>query len=205
MKEGRHTSGMAKHSAMLDPNVDSGDMYGYEESSFSIPKALSLFFGVVLMAGIFFSGGYHMGHSAGLTQAMAGAPAPLASPAYSGKEKPAAALEATPEATEPVQSTTEPIMTENAAAVAPPVKASKSGKAEATTGTFTVQVAAVRHQEDAEALLGALRKKQYPVFLASANSDSLFHVQVGPFPNQKDADSMRARLSGDGYNAIVKK
>jgi len=182
-------------------------MYGYEENSFSIPKALSLFFGVVLMAGIFFSGGYHMGHSAGLTQAVAGAPAPVtaSSPAYPAKEKPAAALEAAPEAAEPMQSAAEPIVTENAAAVAPPVKVAKSGKAEAATGTFTVQVAAVRHQEDAEALLGALRKKEYPVFLASANSDSLFHVQVGPFSNQKEAESMRARLSGDGYNAIVKK
>ena len=197
---------MAKHSAMLDPTLDSGDMYGYEESSFSIPKALSLFFGVVLMAGIFFSGGYHMGHSAGLTQAAASAPAPVApSPAYSTKEKPAAALEATAETTAPAQSAVEPIPTDDAAVVASPAKVSKSPKAEAAVGTFTVQVAAVRHQEDAEALLGALRKKEYPVFLASANSDSLFHVQVGPFPSQKEAENMRARLSSDGYNAIVKK
>ena len=199
---------MAKHSAMFDPTSDPGDVYGYEESSFSIPKALSLFFGVVLMAGIFFGGGYHMGHSAGLTQAVAtatslGPPAPT----YSSKEKPAAALEVTPQASDPAVSP-EPIVTENAAAVAPAVKESstKSEKAAvAQTGSFTVQVAAVRHEEDAEALLSALRKKQYPVFLASANSDSLFHVQVGPFPNQKEADGMRTRLASDGYNAIVKK
>jgi len=61
------------------------------------------------------------------------------------------------------------------------------------------------NQEDAEALLGALRRKEYPVFLASATSDSLFHVQVGPFLSQKEAEAMRARLSGDGYNAILKK
>jgi len=29
-------------------------------------------------------------------------------------------------------------------------------------------------------------------------------VQVGPFSNQQDADTMRNRLSADGYNAIVK-
>src|SRR4051812_46254400 len=209
MKKARHTSAMAKHSAMLDPTLDSGDMYGYEESNFSIPKALSLFFGVVLMAGIFFGGGYHMGHSAGLTQAVATAtflgPTPSS---YSAKEKPAAALEATPQTSEPAAVTPEPIVTENAAAGAPALKepSTRSEKSAASqTGSFTVQVAAVRHEEDAEALLSALRKKQYPVFLASANSDSLFHVQVGPFPNQKEADGIRARLAGDGYNAIVKK
>jgi DedD protein len=193
---------------MFDPTSDSGDVYGYEESSFSIPKALSLFFGVVLVAGIFFGGGYHMGHSAGLTQAVATATSLGPTPAtYAAKEKPAAALEATPETSEPAAVTPEPIVAENAAVLAPAVKSSpKSDKAAAAqTGSFTVQVAAVRHEEDAEALLSALRKKQYPVFLASANSDSLFHVQVGPFPNQKEADGMRTRLASDGYNAIVKK
>jgi DedD protein len=29
-------------------------------------------------------------------------------------------------------------------------------------------------------------------------------VQVGPFSDRKDAEAMRTRLSGDGYNAIVK-
>jgi DedD protein len=199
---------MAKHSAMFDPTVDPGDMYGYDENNFSIPKALSIFFGVVLMAGIFFAGGYHMGHSAGLTQAVASAPAAVVPyPVYPTKEKPAAALEATPQVSEPIDAAPEPVITQSAAALAAPLKEAppKSGKAEAATGSFTVQVAAVKHQEDAEALLAALRKKEYPVFLASANSDSLFHVQVGPFPNQKEAEGMRARLSGDGYNAIVKR
>ena len=67
-----------------------------------------------------------------------------------------------------------------------------------------VQVAAVSKQEDAEILVTALRKKQYPVFIANAAGDPLFHVQVGPFTDRKDAEAMRTRLSGDGYNAIVK-
>jgi cell division septation protein DedD len=94
-----------------------------------------------------------------------------------------------------------------AKASAEPIKGKNEAKAAAVApnGSFTVQVAAVRHQEDAEALLGALRKKEYPVFLASATSDALFHVQVGPFISQKEAESMRARLAGDGYNAILKK
>jgi DedD protein len=71
---------------------------------------------------------------------------------------------------------------------------------------YVVQVAAVSKQQDAEALMNALRKKQYPVFIASNEPyDALFHVQVGPFSDLKEADAMKSRLSGDGYNPIVKK
>jgi DedD protein len=71
---------------------------------------------------------------------------------------------------------------------------------------YFVQVAAVTKQEDAEALVDALKNKQYPAFVAtnSAN-EKLFRVQVGPFPDVKDAEAARSRLINDGYNPIVKK
>ena len=75
----------------------------------------------------------------------------------------------------------------------------------ASAGSYMVQVAAVSKQEDADILVNALRKKQYPVFVANLPSDPLFHVQVGPFSDPKEAEAMRSRLAGDGYNAIVKK
>jgi cell division septation protein DedD len=69
-----------------------------------------------------------------------------------------------------------------------------------------VQVAAVSRQEDAEALVEALKKKQYPAFAANnASIDKFYRVQVGPYAEIKDAEAMRARLIGDGYNPIVKK
>jgi DedD protein len=203
---------MAKHSEMFGGTADQGDMYGSEESSFSIPKALSLFFGVVLLAGLFFGAGYQMGHTAALNQQAAISPVPvIPSAMIPPKEKPPAALEATtPEDPAPAPFAEPVVQQVDPAAVAKPsVEAARSkaeSKAASPQGTsFTVQVAAVRHQEDAEALLGALRKTDYPVFMASAASDSLFHVQVGPFISQKEAESMRSRLAGDGYNAILKK
>jgi DedD protein len=72
------------------------------------------------------------------------------------------------------------------------------------TGYF-VQVAAVTKQDDAEALVDALKKKQYPAFVASNAADKLFRVQVGPFGDIKEAESMRSRLINDGYNPILKK
>lgn len=74
------------------------------------------------------------------------------------------------------------------------------------TVDYFVQVAAVTKQEDAESLVDALKKKQYPAFVASNSStDKFFRVQVGPFTDIKDAEAMRARLVNDGYNPIVKK
>jgi len=74
------------------------------------------------------------------------------------------------------------------------------------TTSYFVQVAAVSKQEDADALVDALKKKDYPAFVAAnAVTDKLFRIQVGPFSDIKDAEAMRTRLIGDGYNPIVKR
>jgi DedD protein len=75
-----------------------------------------------------------------------------------------------------------------------------------TSGSYYVQVAAVSRQEDADALVEALKKKQYPAFASNNTAgDKFYHVQVGPYAELKNAEAMRARLIGDGYNPIVKK
>ncbi|MBV9572713.1 MAG: SPOR domain-containing protein, partial [Acidobacteriales bacterium] len=40
---------------------------------------------------------------------------------------------------------------------------------------------------------------------AATPGDQLFHVQVGPFTDIKDADQVRSRLVADGYNPILKR
>jgi DedD protein len=62
----------------------------------------------------------------------------------------------------------------------------------------------VSHQEDADVLAAALKRRGYSVSIRQAPQDKLLHVQVGPFATKKDADAMRQRLQADGYNAIVK-
>ncbi len=66
-----------------------------------------------------------------------------------------------------------------------------------------VQIAAVSHPEDADVLVGALRKRGYAVSAHRDPADGLLHVQVGPFANRNDAAAMRQKLLNDGYNAIV--
>lgn len=71
---------------------------------------------------------------------------------------------------------------------------------------YIVQVAAVTKAEDAEALVTALKKKQYSVFTATnPPNDKLYHVQIGPFSDVKEAEAIRMKLMSDGYNPILKR
>ncbi|HTC75015.1 MAG TPA: SPOR domain-containing protein [Edaphobacter sp.] len=72
-------------------------------------------------------------------------------------------------------------------------------------GSSVVQVAAMSHQEDADVVAIDLKRRGYTVAVRHEPQDKLFHVQIGPFANKKEADAMRQRLQTDGYNnAIVK-
>jgi len=73
-----------------------------------------------------------------------------------------------------------------------------------SVGVAVVQIAAVSHQEDADVLVTALKRRGYSVTVRHEPQDKLLHVQIGPFATKKEADAMRQRLQADGYNAIVK-
>ncbi len=66
-----------------------------------------------------------------------------------------------------------------------------------------VQIATVSHQEDAEALVGALRKRGYAVTVRRDPPQGAFHVEIGPFSRRADAIAMRQKLLSDGYNASL--
>ncbi len=88
--------------------------------------------------------------------------------------------------------------------------AAKSGPPDPMTAAsgpgYFVQVAAVSKQDDAQALVEALKKKQYAAFTAGTlPGDKLFHVQVGPFGDLKEAEATKAKLVSDGYNPILKR
>jgi cell division septation protein DedD len=114
--------------------------------------------------------------------------------------------DANPELT-PADTKTDPAAPATAAAPAQtsPADAPDPATVLPASGYF-VQVAAVSKPEDGEALVDALKKKDYPAFVAApVPADKLFHVQVGPFTDIKDAEAMRARLIADGYSPILKK
>jgi DedD protein len=182
-------------------------------------KLLFLFFGLVGVCALFFAVGYSLGRKSepaittasaagspqivpGTTKASSGSPATAPMTFYKSVEQ----KDANPELTPAVDAKTEPAAPAPADAAQPPAANTADPATTLPSSGYLVQVAAVSKQEDGDALVDALKKKDYPAFVAMpVTADKLFHVQVGPFPDIKDAEAMRARLMADGYSPILKK
>jgi DedD protein len=189
-------------------------------------RMLAIFFSFVLVCAFFFAIGFSLGRKTTTTGASSLLSAPSATPStvvrpsatknqgsqpapqsgdfsfYKsvGEKKADSALT-------PQDAATQNSKTQSAAGT-PTADAPVSAALDAAAAgaSYYVQVAAVTRQEDADALVEALKKKQYPAFTASnTTGDKFYRVQVGPYADFKDADAMRVRLIGDGYNPIVKK
>ena len=197
-------------------------------------RMLALFFAFVLVCAVFFAIGFSLGRrtaSAGVGRwpgVATGASATTVRPSAAKNDAPqktpqsgdfsfykAVGEKNADSALAPADSKAQPAdATAATATAATPTKTAtdaasaataSSTTASSTTSSYYVQVAAVTRQEDAEALVEALKKKEYPAFANNSSADKFYRVQVGPYADLKDAEAMRARLIGDGYNPIVKK
>jgi cell division septation protein DedD len=175
-------------------------------------KMLLLFFGLVALCAVFFATGFSIGRKSALSapldvsavtttasssnrpSAVKAQPAPTTVSASEKADTTSAPSDQ--QAAAPTGSTAENVSDHSVVPLEP---------ATAATGGYFVQVAAVSKEEDAAALVDALKRKQYPAFSANIPPDKLFHVQVGPYAEIKDAEAMRAKLVSDGYNPILKK
>jgi DedD protein len=70
-------------------------------------------------------------------------------------------------------------------------------------GQLMVQIAAVSHEEDADVLVNALRRRGFSALARRDPRDGLIHVRIGPFASREDANRMARRLLDDGYNAMI--
>jgi DedD protein len=183
-------------------------------------KLLVLFFGLVGVCALFFALGYSLGRKSepaittasaavgpktvqGGNKATSGSPATPPMTFYKAVEQKDANPQLTPAADAKTDTATAP-------ANASPAQAAPNTPDPTTTlpsgAAYFVQVAAVSKQEDADSLVDALKKKQYPALIAApVPTDKLFRVQVGPFTDVKDAEAMRTKLIADGYSPILKK
>ncbi len=181
---------------------------------------LLLFFGLVLLCAVFFAIGFSLGRktaaipTASAANAGGTVPATVVRPSAAKNTQPVqpaedfsfykAVEQKSSDATlAPQDSQAQPEAPSGAAAA----KTDNAPPATSPAGTgYFVQVAAVSRKEDADALVEALKKKQYPAFTTSTPAaDKFYHVQVGPYAELKDAEAMRVRLISDGYNPILKK
>ena len=185
-------------------------------------KMLAIFFTLVAICAVFFGLGFTLGKNSAHPSLSADSALMTPPPGI----RPAASKSGAASATQPQDSMTfykavgqkqpESQLTGEAApattpaphpavATEKPPTASPEPTAAAMTNGYFVQVAAVSKQDDAAALVDALKKKQYSAFTANPPGDKLYHVQVGPFADIKDAEITRGRLISDGYNPILKK
>ncbi len=173
-------------------------------------KMLALFFGLVILCAVFFGMGFSMGKNS-----VKSAPELLPSPSQSG---PRSAAANKPTGTASSGSSSQPAQapapqtgsnsSSSTSEVPAPPDQSAGQVAPSTPPAgpgYFVQVAAVSKQEDAEALVESLKGHQYQAIIANQPSDKLFHVQVGPFTDIKEAEGVRSKLVSDGYNPILKK
>jgi len=90
----------------------------------------------------------------------------------------------------------------------PAAAKARSAKATALSaipaGSYTLQVAALRRESDALTLAAHLQKQKFPAFVASPQADKYYRVQVGPYADQKSAESAKKGLEDAGFKAIVK-
>jgi len=193
---------------------------------------VGLFLGVVLLCGVFFTLGYVMGHNpyggpVHAADALARSVASVRTPPKTAeRDAPPAPAPGNNEwdfysknsdnrlqpAAPPASSTTP----------APPVSHPKAGPAAPTADAHTVptaarfqaprlvkgaivlQVAALRHESDALAMADALQQKNFPSFVVTPTTDSFYRVQVGPYSDERAADSARVALDHAGFKAIIK-
>jgi DedD protein len=201
------------------------------EITLGVGKLVGLFFLLVILCAVSFGFGYGFGRSGAKQPALAtevqaaakpvvkqpaAAPAQGDSNCPSGENCQQAGTPASPDlsfykAVEQKETHAQ-LVPQQPAQTPPPAKPAQSPQPKtpapenspAITSGLMVQVAAVSRREDAQVLQDALRRKQYPVLITTAQTDKLFHVQIGPFSDPKAAEITRSRLQGDGYNPILK-
>lgn len=193
------------------------------EITLGMGKLLGIFFLLAALCAVFLGVGYTLGKNSvkGATATAADASQPAGDgapkPTSGSPAKPASASDADkPDLTfykaveqkEP-DSKLAPAEEEprSAHTAADPMKPKTASPEMTHSGSgYVVQVAAVSKQEDAQALADVLRKKSYEVLISTnPPNDKLYHVQVGPFPDIAEAETMRTRLLSEGYNPILKK
>ena len=196
---------------------------------------LLIFFGIVALSGVFFAFGYIVGRntlspSAATALAESGNPEGAAKPSpmppalyYQRPTPPAVPPAEEPGSSQPElqfdQSLSErtpetklesPESTGAAAASSPaqpnpPSEPARPSAVGSPPPGILVQVSALSRQEDAERLVQLLKEKQLPVVMTTGPNDTLFHVVVGPYPSDSEAQRVKRLLEEDGFQPIIKR
>lgn len=182
-------------------------------------QVLGIFLGIALLCGVFFALGYVVGRNtfSPVTTLAQGEeeithsgekPSAMLAPAYIPRN-PAASQPSTGAETdlnfyqsvEEKQPEARLLPPESRAAGSAPVSPLA---VEPPPAGILVQVSALTRREDAESLLQLLKEKNLPVLVTSGTNDALFHVVVGPYQNEREADRVKRLLEQEGFRPFVR-
>lgn len=68
-----------------------------------------------------------------------------------------------------------------------------------------VQISALSKREDAEGLVVLLKGKNLPVLVTSGENDALYHVVVGPYATDADAQRAKRVLEQEGFRPFIRR
>jgi DedD protein len=200
---------------------------------------VSLFLGVVLLCGVFFTLGYVMGHNQYGGPVHAADGMDNTSPSVRPAPKPKEVEAPPPVAANPANNEwdfyskknnddhADPVVKPSVNTMAPspaastrannpapagPTASAKTVQASArfqpphlAKGAVVLQIAALNHENDALAMADALQQKHFPSFVVTPTTDNFYRVQVGPYQDEKAAESAKAALDHAGFIAIIKR
>ena len=67
---------------------------------------------------------------------------------------------------------------------------------------FVLQVGAMIHKDNADALAESLRKRNFPAFVSWHETDCFYRVVVGPFDDPDSTSKVKTELNKQGFDAI---
>jgi hypothetical protein len=70
---------------------------------------------------------------------------------------------------------------------------------------FVLQVGAMAHKENADALAEKLHQKSFPAFVFDRGSDGLYRVNVGPYPDADYARGVKDELASAGFRTVLQR
>ena len=92
-------------------------------------------------------------------------------------------------------------------AVAPRQEAIRTSSPEPATKVagLLLQVGAMKHRENADALAATLRNKSFPAFVSAREGDPFYRVDVGPYPDAKAARTVADELKDAGFGTAIER
>lgn len=108
-------------------------------------------------------------------------------------------VKAAPAGTRPKQPERTPEPAPARAASSPPPAADAQPPSAVTSGGYAVQLVALSDRAEAESIVKRLVGKGYPAYVVNpvAGRPRIYRVQVGRFPERKEADRVAARLRAE--------